>query len=183
MWDKNSWFSQDVARDWWSFFLEKTKDLRNTTPKIPSQCIQVDNLKQQILPRFQHLLFDNDVFMSKLPGDCTDVLALIDHNIGLFLKRRMAEYYWDEFSKTSENVDYFTNEIKAHEWRIWYTIWEGRAWKEFCAHPQSIQNRAKEVGYFNCIRGIQLILPPPSYITPLIFWVSKILKIFYTEFV
>ena len=155
MWDPKAWFSADVAEDWYEWFLKKTSKVRKSRRKKPSISLQVDNLKQQIHPRIQHKLFDAGVFMQKLPPNCTDILALIDHNIGKFLKVKMSDYYWNEFSKSDESIEYFSTHIKEHEWRIWYTIWAGRAWRELCTQKDMIIKCAKAVGYCNCLCGCE----------------------------
>ena len=155
MWDKRAWFSAPVAKDWYEWFLKKTEGVRKSVGKVPSIALQVDNLKQQIHPKLQHLLFDNGVFMQKIPPNCTDILALIDHNIGKYLKVKMSDYYWEEFSKNDDSIEYFSTLIKAHEWRIWYTRWAARAWRELCSEPKLIFKCAQSVGYANCICGCE----------------------------
>ena len=104
------------------------------------------------------MLFDHGVHiiaMQKIPPNCIDILALTDHNIGklLYLKVKMSDYYWEEFSKNDASKEYFSTLIKTHEWRIWYTRWAGTAWRELCSEPDMIFKCAQSVGYCNFICG------------------------------
>ena len=55
MWDKKAWFSAPVAKDWYEWFVKKTDGVRKSVGKEPSIALQVDNLKQQIAVKLQHI--------------------------------------------------------------------------------------------------------------------------------
>ena len=67
----------------------------------------------------------------------------------------MPDYYWEEFSKNDDSIEYFSTLIKAHEWLIWYTRWTARAWRELCSEPKLIFKCAQSVRYANCICGCE----------------------------
>ena len=57
MWDKKAWFSAPLAKVWYEWFVKKKDCVRKSVGKELSISIvlQVDNLKQQIAAKLQHM--------------------------------------------------------------------------------------------------------------------------------
>ena len=107
MLDEKAWSNAPIAKDWYRWLIKKTDGVRKSVDKEPSIAPQVNNLKQQIHPKLQHMFFDHGVYMQNITPNCTDILVLTDHNIGKDLKVKMSHYYWEEFSRFNKVSHHF----------------------------------------------------------------------------
>ena len=155
MWDPKAWFSQDVAYQWYEKFIESTHDLRKDLKRDPSIVVQQDNLETQNVREIKKLTWEHGIFITNTSEDCTDVLALIDHHLGVRIKTDVSDQFWKEFEKSEESIKFFCDEITEAEWRIRYTKWIGVAWDNLLKDKGYIMKMAKEVGYCNCICGCE----------------------------
>jgi len=101
--------------------------------------LQLDNYSVQSTPRFKRWGKANDVLLVYPPGGNTDVLAVIDGELGRWMKTRVAAEYNIYFESSRERTNAWTDgTIPARERRILLTKWVGIAWREWKAKPDLI---------------------------------------------
>merc|ERR1712159_388412 len=97
--------------------------------KSPAITIQQDNLSTQNIRPIKKLTWENDIYITNTPEECTDSVALIDHHLGQTMKSDVSDMFWEEFEKDENSIKFFVDEITESEWRIKYTKWVGQAWE------------------------------------------------------
>ena len=155
MWDPKAWMSEDCAEQWFEKFFDNTESLRKEIGKNPSIVMQVDNLATQNVEEIKKMCWVENVFIVNTPPNCTDLVALIDHHVGINLKNDISDMFWKEFEKDEESLKFFSDEITEAHWRVYYTRWAGQAWENLINRDGYIEKMAKHVGYCNCICGCE----------------------------
>ena len=112
--------------------------------------IQTDNYSVQSTNVFKRRMKRNNVKVVYTPAGCTDVLAVIDDELGRFIKFHVTKCFEKDFESTQKRTDDYTDgNVSASERRILLTKWVGEAWRMLCHKPDLIMGSFKRMGAYN----------------------------------
>ena len=84
----------------------------------------LDNYSVQATPEFKQRCKDNQIELTYLPPNCTDIVQPIDAGLGAAIKNRMNKFLDDDMEKSEARADaWFNGDVTTSERRILYCQW------------------------------------------------------------
>ena len=152
LFQENAWADCDIMDCWGELFQKQTRPDSDENPKF-FRIVGLDNLNSQSTADFQMTLKSWGVKLVYTPEDCTDLCAVVDDEIGDFLKSVMNRLYREHRDASEENNDAWADgDINASKRRELMATWLGEAWDELCA-TDIIEKAFKRMGLCNDING------------------------------
>ena len=152
LFDQEGWIKNRQCRKWIEQFHDKTKGhVEPGTYRV----LQEDNWKFQISVSIKKYIKDVRIYLANTPGNMTDLLSVIDDELGQFMKDRISLSYNTHFELNEENSRKWTEKggFSEMDIRVFFTKWFGDAWDELKNCPDLILNTFKRCGFANDIHG------------------------------
>ena len=105
----------------WELFIQDIPDERPVFLQLDNYSVQATNFLKRRAKK-------DEVLLVYTQGGCTDLQAVIDDEMGRFLKTKVAEFYRQDFESSQERTDAYTDgKVSASERRILVSRWLGEA--------------------------------------------------------
>ena len=156
-WDEKAWLSEDVASDWAQYFVQKTEHLLedHDMDGPPYIGLQQDGLGSQNMQHIRKFYWFNNVFIVRPPGQCTDVLAMIDDEIGHGYKHVLNEMLWSEMVENPDMRCFLNEKLSESDKRILMVIYGKKAWDKTKVKAGLFKKIGKRMGFYNCRCGCE----------------------------
>ena len=125
------------------------------SPQGPYIGLQQDGLESQNGKPIRGRYWGNNIFVVRTPGQCTDVCAMIDDEIGHNFKNTINDLLWGEIAEKQDLRCFLNEKLSESDKRILMCIYAKKAWDITKQKSGLIKKVAKRMGFYNCRCGCE----------------------------